>query len=500
MMRSLQMRLLVGLAAGVSLVLVTAGVVLYLLIRAELVAEFDATLASEAHALATLVEEKDGRLTTEMAEHGVSKFQPQGRPIHYAVWDSQGRQVERSSALGPADLPSFGGTLSQPQFRAVRLPGSLPGRMVGFQFIPHHEAEEPLSGSAASRSGNTTPRNTTPVDTDSRVQVTLVAARDTVSLDYTLRRIGMLLAGVFGGAVLASLLAAAPIVRASLRPLERISARIQSLDPQALTPVDAADAPDEVRAVVDRLNDLLDRLHAAFQRERAFSANVAHELRTPLAGLRSTLEVALTRPREAGEYRRSLQQCLAICLQAESLTGNLLVLARLDARQVQPQHESVPLSDLLHACWTMLAPAAEARGLLPDWQTPAGLTVQSDPALLSLILRNLLDNAVSYADADSTIVIRSSEQQGRVKITVQNAAARLPADLQEHACDRFWRADTARSGGGQHAGLGLALCRETAEVLGGKLWIQAEADDFAASLELPAPGQAPFRSGRDARP
>jgi two-component system sensor histidine kinase QseC len=282
-----------------------------------------------------------------------------------------------------------------------------------------------------------------------------------------------------------SILVTTPIVRMSLHPLARISARIKLMDIDALGErLDTASAPDEVRVVIDCLNGLLDRLHDAFQRERAFSANVAHELRTPLAGLRSTIDVALAKPVESADYRRSLQRCLTICKQAESLTENLLMLARLDANQCQLQPDTVLLDDLLRKAWASVASRADSRGLEVVWSLGEQLELTTDAALLSLILRNLFDNAVSYADQGSRIEADASIAQGVATINVRNAAARLPQDLAQRVFDRFWRADASRSGNGEHAGLGLALCREAARVLDGQLTVNVQDERFTAGLQL----------------
>jgi len=485
MTRSLQMRLLLGLALGTSLVLVAAGLALYGLIRAELIAEFDASLAGEALALATLVEEERGTIQTEIGEHDAAKFQLDGRPIYFQVWDREGKPIERSAGPDSAHLTRFGGTREDPQFRAVVLPGGRSGRMVGFRFTPHKDGEEhrgrgvSLAGAAASSTG------VAPIQPP-EAAVTFVAARDTAPLDHTLQRIGWLLASVFGGAVAASLLATAPIVRAGLRPLQRISNRIASLDTCALTErLEAADAPDEIRSVVDCLNGLLDRLQEAFQRERAFSASAAHELRTPLAGLRSTIDVALAQPRDAADYRRSLQQCLTICLQAGSLTENLLTLARLDAGQFHPQRAVVALDQLVHTVWAPLADEAASRGLKVSWRIDEPCEVFTDANLLALILRNLLANAVAYVDKNGRVDVEASVTGQTAIITVRNSVETLPPDLTERAFDRFWRGDSSRSATGVHAGLGLTLCRQASRALGTDLAVSTQDGAFTARLELP---------------
>lgn len=470
MIRSLQTRLLIGLAVATSLVLAACGWILFTLIRAELYAEFDATLASEARSLATLVEDRDGSIQTEMFEHGVSKFQPKDRPVHYALWNRDGKRVEQSGGHRSTNLAQFGGSLEKPEFRTVMLPEQQSVRVVGVRFTPYLDDEN-----NGRESGGTKGHG----------KVTLVVARHTAPVDATLDRIGLLLMGVIGGAVVVSILVTTPIVRMSLHPLARISARIKLMDIDALGErLDTASAPDEVRVVIDCLNGLLDRLHDAFQRERAFSANVAHELRTPLAGLRSTIDVALAKPVESADYRRSLQRCLTICKQAESLTENLLMLARLDANQCQLQPDTVLLDDLLRKAWASVASRADSRGLEVVWSLGEQLELTTDVALLSLILRNLFDNAVSYADQGSRIEADASIAQGVATINVRNAAARLPQDLAQRVFDRFWRADASRSGNGEHAGLGLALCREAARVLDGQLTVNVQDERFTAGLQL----------------
>lgn len=493
MTRSLQSRLLLGLALGTSLVLVAAGLALYGLIRAELISEFDAGLAGEALALATLVEEERGQIKSEMGEHEVAKFQLEGRPIYFQVWDREGKPIERSAGLGSARLPRFGGTPEKPQFRAVVLPGGRAGRVVGFRFTPHRDGEEdrgrgsPLAGTAAEMrraSGASSAAGVGSIRPPD-APVTFVAARDTAPLEHTLQRIEWLLSAVFGGAVAASLLVTAPIVRVGLRPLQRISHRIASLDTCALTErLEAADAPDEIRSVVDCLNGLLDRLQEAFQRERAFSASVAHELRTPLAGLRSTIDVALAKPRDAADYRRSLEKCLTICLQSSSLTENLLMLARLDAGQFHPQREAVALDQLVHTVWAPLADEAASLGLKVSWRIDEPCEVFTDATLLVLILRNLLANAVDYADKKGWVNVEASVTEQRAIITVCNSVQALPPEFAERAFDRFWRGDSSRSATGVHAGLGLSLCRQASRALGADLAVNAQDGTFTARLEF----------------
>jgi len=472
MMQSLQNRLLLGLLAGASIVLIALGAVVFVLIRSELLAQFDATLANEAEALAALVEVRDGHLQTEFGEHGVASPGAKPHPLSFQLWDHEGRLIEESGQLSFSSVPQFAATRESPEIRPTVLSHDRAGRMVGFTLVPYHHDEDEE-------------HTTRPAAADREVRVTLVVARDTIELDGTLRRIGMLLAGVFAGAVVVLVVVAAPIVRASLRPLKETSARIESLDTGTLAqPLDPADAPREVRSVIECLNGLLHRLHDTFQRERAFSANVAHELRTPLTGLRSTIDVALSKPRESDDYRLALGQCLAICKQAQALTENLLVLARLDSGLCRPRRETVALSALLRKAWSPLANRAASRQLNVIWRLDSDAELFTDTALLSLVLRNLLDNAVSYSDAGGRIEVASYHSNGTADVTIQNTTSGLATDLPDHVFDRFWRADASRTANGQHAGLGLSLCREATRALGGDLTVDVRGATFAVQLRI----------------
>ncbi|MCX7426236.1 MAG: ATP-binding protein [Planctomycetia bacterium] len=481
MIRSLRTRLLLGVGAGSMAVLVVAGLVLYALLRAALVGEFDASLDADARTLATLVEQEGTRVKSEMAERAMERFQRAARPDYYELRLRDGTVLERSTRLSGHDWEPIAGTLERPEIRFATLPDGRPGRMIGVTFTPGRDGDpvapdEPGPDSVAA---------------SLPMAVTLVLARDTLDLDRALGRIRMLLVVVFGAAVIAALAIAAPIVRVGLRPLRAISTRIEAIDSRTLTaPLASADAPAEVQSVIDCLNGLLRRLDAAFRRERAFSANVAHELRTPLAGLLGTIEVALTRPREAAEYRHALATCLEICRQTEGIVENLLSLARIDAGQSAAHRRTVRLDDVLGRAWTPLAGPAESRGLGILWNVDPDLTADTDPDKLLLILRNLLDNAVTYADSGGTIDVVAKARDGVATIVIGNTGSRLAPHEVARAFDRFSRGDASRQATGSHAGLGLPLSKELAGLLGASL--SATSDDggrFEVRLEIPCHGE-----------
>jgi len=292
----------------------------------------------------------------------------------------------------------------------------------------------------------------------------------------------------------------------ALSPLAVLARRLDALAPGELVRFD--DAPAELRQVVARLDGLLGRLERVRERERAFTAAAAHELRTPLAGLRATIEVALMRERSPEAYRATMESCLAQCVAMQDVVGRLLLLGKLDAGQVAPQGALVALAPLVEGWWQAHATRAAERGLQVEWQLGGkGSAVVTDAELLGVIVGNLFDNAVSHAPTGARLRIstvpwtvdgndaveaqKSAEksviasQHGRsVLIRVANDGCILDPTQAEHLGERFWQADTARSANGRHCGLGLALCREMAAILGGDCRVAVADGWFVADMRV----------------
>ena len=211
---------------------------------------------------------------------------------------------------------------------------------------------------------------------------------------------------------------------------------------------------------------LMARVQAGMARERRFTADVSHELRTPLAGLRTLLEVSARSPRP-----EDAASALAIVVQMCTLVENLLMLARLDAHQIEIARDPVRLRSLVDECWRPYAAAAAARGITIENQLPDDATATTDRDKLRIILGNLLSNAAEY-----------TEDRGWIRIAAPPGALLEVADSGPRIADtekifeRMWRGDAARSATGIHCGIGLALARSLARVLGLALTCRSGAD------------------------
>jgi two-component system heavy metal sensor histidine kinase CusS len=312
-------------------------------------------------------------------------------------------------------------------------------------------------------------------------------ARHRHALDERLKRLMAVLVIVTLAATGAGALSMWLVVRNGLRPLDNLATRIESIDRENLQErIELAGAPLELRVVVERLNQLLDRVNQTVLNERRFNADVAHELRTPLAGLQTTLEVCVSRTRTPAEYERSMARCLEIVQTLRGLVDDLLMLARADAGEIRIQAGEFDLGELVQDRWSNVESAAKARRLSVELNCYAAPLVSSDRGLLGIVLGNLLENAVAYADEGGWVRIEAASADGNVVLTVANSGCTLSDEQVQRATDRFWRADTARTGGGMHCGLGLAICREITSLLGTKMSLSASSDGvFSAMIVLP---------------
>ena len=223
-----------------------------------------------------------------------------------------------------------------------------------------------------------------------------------------------------------------------------------------------------MRPIVERLNRLRERLDASFTRERRFSSDLAHEMRTPIAEARMVADSAIKWPEEGGT--EAWEAVSASIARMEGVVQAMLQLARLEQKVPENKAAQFPLLPLIAEVWRDHTDLAAERQLQLRLEVPEGAKVPGDRALWSHLLSNLLGNAAEYADAGSEVVVSLEEGPASESpvLTVCNHASAIAPEEIDHLFDRFWRADHSRSGD-QHCGLGLALARACAEATGMQL-------------------------------
>jgi len=272
------------------------------------------------------------------------------------------------------------------------------------------------------------------------------------------------------GHLLHTLLFALPIlallmwfaVGAGLAPLARLAAEIGQRAPDNLAPLADENAPREVRPLLASLNALFARVRATMAQERRFTADAAHELRTPLAAVKTQAQVALG-ARDEDERSRALNQVVAGTDRAARLVEQLLALARLDPQATLGPTVKVSLRQLAAECLAALTPQAARKDIALGLQAVEddSALVVGDASLLAALLRNLVDNAVRYGPEHSEVEVAIVREGQAVLLRVIDQGPGIPADERERVFARFYRVLGSGEAG---SGLGLSIVRRIADL------------------------------------
>ena len=266
-----------------------------------------------------------------------------------------------------------------------------------------------------------------------------------------------------------------------LRRMARIAARV---DAGELSPRMAQSGPrDEVRALADSFDLMLDRLEDAFARQRAFASDASHELRTPLTVIRGQLEVLARQAHPTPDDVRRVERLVRTeILRMERLVDDLLVLARADEREFL-RRRPIDLPRFAAELLDGARPTAERHFELGP--IPMGV-VDADPDRLAQALRNLLRNAIEYTSDGGVVRLTGAAAGGRVTLAVEDDGPGIPRAHRERVFDRFHRTDSARTRVRGGAGLGLAIARAIAEAHGGTIYAGESPEGGArVAIELP---------------
>ncbi len=257
-------------------------------------------------------------------------------------------------------------------------------------------------------------------------------------------------------------------VQRGLRPLDKLASEVGRREPDNLAALDASSAPREVLPLIERLNRLFVRIEASMQKERRFTADAAHELRTPVAAIKAQAQVARAASGDA-ERIRALDNAILGCDRATRLIEQLLMLARVDTLDGGVA-EPCQLKDIAAETIAALAPDALAKGvrleLLADDDAATMPEVRGNPELLRVLLRNLLDNSIRHSPPGTTVRVNITPEPGAVCLSVSDNGPGIPEQEREKVLERFYRpAGTQASG----SGLGLSIVKRIAEIHGATL-------------------------------
>ncbi len=420
----IRVRLTLAFAAAMALVLAGMGLLVYVRVGDALLASVDQTLRAQAREAVAHARDEHGLVDPDTAA-GTTLAQ---------VLDAHGTP----SRSTPANLTP----LLDPATAAQAVRGPVRTTIT----IPRYDGQwRVLAVPTADR------------------KATVAVARSLNQRDETLDHLLSELLIASPLALLLASLAGYGLAAAALRPVEAMRVRAEEVTASGPAHLPVPLARDEISRLAVTLNDMLARLHAAFEHERRFVADASHELRTPLALLRTELELALRRPRSPQELEAAIRSAAEETERLSGLAEDLLTIARADQGSLPLRRRPTDTSELL------IGIAGRYRGRASELQRAVrasaedAIVVDLDEARIDQALANLVENALLYGAGE--IELFAARRNGTVELHVADRGAGFPAAFLERAFDRFSRADEARSEGG--AGLGLSIVGLIAEAHGG---------------------------------
>ncbi len=455
-----------GIGVGVLLCLLCTGT--YLLVKRLLYRELDVSIEQTAALLSNQIELENNRVTFEwqeglgtnpaLVENGIFQF-----------WEEKSGGTTRSPALRSLDLPKFCGPDGSPKRRSIRLPSGSRGRAIGLRIHPFVLPDE--LARMKERGQVIDPKS---------ISYILVVARDSEHIHNSLRRLRLILAcGTLFTLWIGYLLINRGI-RVSLRPINDLTLQVRNRTEHQLdSALDVPGAtPAELMVLAKNLGTLLARLATVRQRERDFIRHAAHELRTPIAGLRATTELALSQERTTSEYRGHLATCHNTAVELGELIKRLSALARI-GQPVEPQAmESFDIVEKLSTCLEPFRGLFQERRLLLETDIDSGnILVTGDPSLARIIFNNLFDNALCYSRPGGPVRISAGKTAGKVEIRVSNPTE-TPPMKPDQWFEPLFRKNPSRDDSQSHLGIGLTLSLNAAQAMGWTLHAETPREDW----------------------
>lgn len=450
---SIRTRLLVLTTTVISLVVIAVSVVVWLSMSRGLRQQLDETLRTQAFAVASRLEDDEGRVQFDweappqasvelfgdalvhvLDDANRTVFAAPDRWFETIVWPDSAKTTNANGL----SLFNVGGTDSQERHRVIEM------RLI----VPPSDERPPGDATV--------------------LGARVLVARSTGSVDSTLAQLAWTLVGVTGVSILAALVGGYLIAGHGVRPIVEVSQAIAQVAPEhPCLNIELQHVPVELDPIIGKTDDLLRRIDRELERQRQLTADVAHDLRTPVAGVRTLLDVCVQRDRNAAEYVETINTARGALRQLSQLLDNVLTLARLDAGAEEPQLVRVRIADVIRDATEMVRPAAVARGVRIEYNADSDVHVRSDPGKLVKILTNLLSNAVHHSPAEGSVCIQAAIEPNHLVITVRDSGPGVPPALRESIFDRFVRGDAARTHDENHHGLGLPIARGLARLVGG---------------------------------
>ena len=446
---SIQHRLSRRVVLLTGLVLFVVAVLSDFIVTRWLEQQYDKMLITKASLLVTLAKDMPDGIDFDFADEFMPEFERQVNPEYFQLWKEDKSIFERSHSLKGNDLMHLGLTRQGQVIEDIELLDGREGRMIQIVFLPQIPDEDQRTLQKLA----------------SQSLMTLAIARERETLNQLLLIVHVtLFIGMLIVLIVIDFLVSKTI-KHGLSQLINMREQIVLLGADNLTTrLNLALPPSELEDVIKQFNKLLDRLEASFSREQRFTSDVAHELRTPIAEIRNMSEVALKWPDDRQLVQGFYCDIHASSLQMQQLVTNLLLLARSENGLIELEPKEFDLKQLINEAWQHCLENANKKKIKLKLEINELLKIMTSHTEFTLILNNLLSNAVNYSPVNAVIEVSAEHKDQYITLRLKNKADNLAQTDIDHIFDRLWRKDNSRTSS-LHTGLGLALVKSHAELL-----------------------------------
>ena len=446
----------------VIVILLAGQIVVDRIISNWLVQQFDDALESKARALVTLTKSSGEDVELDFADEFMTAYDSPAEPEYFELFLESGLLIERSRSFEGYEESIFSDQEMDIQVRNNVLPDGREGRQISIKFVPQIvdkslRAQYPEEG---------------------RERAMIRVSRERNSLNQILFRLHALILGIGLVVVISITAGVTRAINSGLQPLVQIKNEIGQISPQSIDRrLNIEKQPVELEPIATQFNLVLSEIEKALVRERQFSSDVAHELRTPVSEIRALAEVGLRWPdeKEVSTYFSDIHQ--SSC-HLDTMISNLLHLCRCDEGQFDSEISEVQLDEVIEKICALLAFESKAKSITFDLTNNRLPVLLVDINWFELILYNLFSNAIAHSPSNACVIIEVHTDSDRCSIDIKNPmlGCLSSSDL-PHIFDRFWRKDIARTAG-KHAGIGLSLVKSYTECLDMKVEVSITNDNL----------------------
>jgi two-component system heavy metal sensor histidine kinase CusS len=462
---TLAFRLTAGYAlAGLCLVS-SAIVILYLVLARELEKSTDFFLADKVHVLRTMLRDRPGDEDGLREEVELESAARQYEHFYIRVLDSRGHQLLMTPGMADQlDLPQLERQTRSHPDRTLHVRGRLshPFRVTIVQ---------------------------APVGSPATQTDTLEIAIDVSQKEALLARYRFWFWAILLSTGVIFPMVGYQIARRGIRPVEEMATTARHISSTNLRErIHSEGYPSELASLASTFNQMLDRLEESFERISRFSADIAHDLRTPVNNIRGEAEVALARARSAHEYREVIGSCLEEAVRLSDLIGDLLFLSRAESPLTHLRRERVDVGELLGNVREYYEATAADGGVELTTMIAEPVVAVLDRSLLQRAVGNLVTNALAHTPPGGAVMLGTRADASAISIEVSDTGSGIPAEALPRVFDRFFRVDSSRSRDAGGTGLGLAIVQSIALLHGGHAEIASQiGQGTRVTLHLPAP-------------